>query len=273
LEKLQAYLVEETPSLHSLPCVYRIGKIGITSIESVEHTIENLEYWMDDVTWGNQFDDDPWLNYTGKLSMLDQARIMRMVRQEDDRRYPSLSWRTLWSRSVLTVEKHPYGLWVFALRYAPANNVEVFDEVDKLMGRRLPRDLPVDLVGSLLRGSIFDYEHIKDLAQKEDALFDRVVLTCAIDPAEMTSFEFLRQMIYENSDNDQALSTLSNVALSYYHDSLLFDIMELTNDPNLVEQIKTELRPYSKQDDIDESELSYDDDYFDENDYFDGEES
>ena len=34
--------------------------------------------------------------------------------------FPSVSVRTLFSRSVLTIEQHPFGLWVVELRYAPA---------------------------------------------------------------------------------------------------------------------------------------------------------
>jgi hypothetical protein len=60
---------------------------------------------------------------------------------------------TLWSRSVVRIERHPFGLWVFEVRYAPVQG-------DRTAVARLsdasgfPADLPVDVVPTLLRGPL-----------------------------------------------------------------------------------------------------------------------
>lgn len=243
LRALAPYLVEEIPALTDLPCSLRVVKTEITSLEVVENAVEALELWLDDTVWANSFNDDPWRSQQGQLNMLDQARMLRWVREDSPNRFESLSWRSLWSRSVLRVEKHPLGMWVFDLRYAPAQESKAMDFVNELMKTRFPRDLPIDLAASILRGSTLTDAYVQDLRARGEGVMEQAAITCAIEPAEMTSFETLRRLVQENRGDEVVLGDLARVASAYRHDAVLFEIMALTEGMPLGDELRQFLAP------------------------------
>jgi hypothetical protein len=243
LRALGPYLVDEDPALMDLPCSLRVVKTDISSLEVVENAVEALELWLDDTVWANSFDDDPWRSREGQLNMLEQARMLRWVREDSPTRFESLSWRSLWSRSVLRVEKHPLGMWVFDLRYAPAQENKAMDFLNELMKSRLPRDLPIDLAASILRGSMLTDAYVQDLRARGERVMEQAAITCALEPAEMTSFETLRRLVQENRGNEEVLRDLAQVASAYRHDAVLFEIMALTEGMPLGDELGQFLAP------------------------------
>lgn len=154
---LASYLVDQPNSRVDLTKVIRFASpLDINDPQTIRDSIEHLELWMDDNVWHSSFDDDPWMGVDGNLSMLEQTQALRDVTLEHPGRFPSMSYRTLWSRSIVTIEQHPRGVWVFELRYSPAGDRLAIERSNELTLQRLPNDLPVDLAASLLRAPCYD---------------------------------------------------------------------------------------------------------------------
>lgn len=245
---LAPYLVAQAPSVVELPRTLRLVKsLDIEDRAVIERSIENLELWMDDATWASAFEEDPWLGAPERLNMLDMAAWTRDVAQEHPDRFPSLSWRSLWSKGVLRIERHPFGMWAFELRYAPAKDRTTIDLVNELLSSRLPDDLPVDLAASLLRGGCLGMEYVRDLEVRNELPVDRAGLSCALAPGEMTAFAALEKLMHEHHDDAELLGLLGDLASRYRHDELLFEMAVLTRGTKLGQDLLTFLSPRSNE--------------------------
>ena len=244
LDALRPYLIDPAPAVVDLPRVARTVKIlDIDDRAVVANSIDNLELWMDDATWASAHNDDPWRYASRPMGMLDQARWLRETSEEHPDRFPSLSWRTLWSKGVMRLEQHPMGMWVFELRYAPASDGKVIDAVNELLGSRLPRDLPVDLAASLLRGGCLGEDFVEELRARGERPLDQAALTCGLGPAEMSSHETLLRLAREHRTDEDMLGSLADLAARYRHDAVLFEIAALSEGTALGDDLMQFLAP------------------------------
>lgn len=244
LEALGPYLDPERRPAVELERHLRVVKpLDVEAPSQLDDAIRGLELWVDDTSWGSAFDDDPWQRVEGPLGMVDQTRLLREAAAEDPDRFPTLGYRMLWSGSILRIEQHPMGMWVFDLRYRPAQDEKVIANLNDLLGTRWPEDLPIDLVASLLRGGVIDERLLADLEAQREAPLDRAAARCGMAPGETSTAATLAQIVDEVGDDQDALATLANLASRYRHEALLFTLWDRTEGTPLGDDLERFLSP------------------------------
>jgi len=219
-----------------------VKPIDVDDIEVIQNSVRGLELWIDDASWGSAFVDDPWTTVDTDAGMLVLSQVIGRVGEQDRGRRPSVSYRTLWSRSILTIEQHSFGLWVFAIKYDPAADRRAIEKLAGAeLGSRLPPDLPVDIAASLMRGDSLTRESIRMRETSSLGPFDLAV-RCAIDPGEASTIDTLRWAIDAWSGEDK-IRSLADVLSANNHTSLLFEMAASTQDEELRAQLVHWLEP------------------------------
>lgn len=188
--------------------------------------------WVDDAAWGSAYLDDPWRDLDPDAGMMMLSLHMKRVMEQHPGRHPSLSFRTLWSRSLITVEAHPFNLFVFDVRFRPSSDRRALELLGGAEpGSRLPPDLPVDVAASLLRGNSTTRESLTISEKSALELFDLAAL-CAMDPGEATTIARLRERLRDWTD-DERLRGLADVLNAYEYSALLYEAAATAKDPEL----------------------------------------
>jgi len=116
-------------------------------------------------SWGSAHLDDPLRDDMPAASPLVLVAASRRGGHKQQRlgRVPSMTWRTVHSRSYLSFEIHMRELVCAAVRYRPAPNSHqaVVAELNETFGTTFPTDLPLDVIGALTG---FGYNREVDLA-------------------------------------------------------------------------------------------------------------
>lgn len=220
-EALAPYAVVEPPRVPELPRVVRSLKDAAPEHrEAIEQVCEHYDRWLDDATWANAHDDDPWPDYAPARNALQRTVQLREAGQEVPSRTPSRGYRTLFSQSALTVEYHPLSV-VFVARYAPAPSGLNRDAWVSLFGPSLPSDVPLDLAASLLRsGNLL----VADLSDQGPWQPWQTLGRCALEPGEPLSGEELRARFLAADTDGDARVMLLQLALHYEQSWVLFDL-------------------------------------------------
>ncbi len=238
------YTPAEAPDAISFPRHERLVKqMQIDGIDVIKNAIEGLELWVDDAAWGSAFLDDPWQSLEPDAGMMMLSLHMRRVLDQHPGRRPSLSFRTLWSRSIITIEQHPFDFWVFDLRYHPCPDQRAVEMLaGDEPGARLPPDLPVDVAASLLRGNSTTRESI-ELSELDPFHLAALV---AIDPGEATTTEALRRAMRE-WDGEDRIGGLMEILSAYELSALQFETVATTKEERLRESLLAHLAPASEE--------------------------
>jgi hypothetical protein len=261
---LGAYLDRPHTSAHRLTRSLRISRgaledLGLESIDHFANVIAHREKWTDGVAvWKSGCSDDPWPEDTTHESMIHLRVTSDRAMEQHAQRRPSISMRTLWSRSVLTVELGPWEHIVFELRYdeAPKPSRRTLDD------ETIPDGIPVDLLASLLRGSSVMPKGLAEL--KKGPLTPFIgLLACLLEPAETSTVELLRTMVRDPELREPAIALANSIGAR----GLLYELECETNDDALRSRLADEntLRPAesndgSSQDEDDEYDDEYDED-------------
>ena len=111
--------------------------------------------YLDPQPWGSARDEDP---YTDEVPgggavprLMDLAPIRDGHRLQRLGRVPSMTWRTVHSRSHLSIEIHTREVVCAAVRYRPTPPAHraVVRRINEVHGGRYPEDLPLDVLGVL----------------------------------------------------------------------------------------------------------------------------
>lgn len=107
--------------------------------------------FLDPQPWGSARDEDPYPEDAPGDHLADFAPIRDGHRMQRLGRVPSMSWRTLHSRSHVAIEIHTRDVVCAAARYRPApdSHRAVVRRINEAHGERYPEDLPLDVVGVL----------------------------------------------------------------------------------------------------------------------------
>jgi hypothetical protein len=248
LESLRAalarYTVSDDPGALDFPKTERVVKqLELRDIGPIERSIDAQELWIDDARWGSAYLDDPWSGVSPDLGMLQLSTLVERVKDQHSGRRPSLSFRTLWSRSIFTIEQHPLGFWAFELRYVPAGDARAIRDLcgtDPVAS--LPRDLPVDLAASLMRGgsATRDTLRVNDEAGRDPMM---LAVRCAMLPGEATTIGAMRDSVRAWADDPERGDALAQIADGFGHEATLFELAAITNDTRFAGAIKALLRP------------------------------
>lgn len=123
--------------------------------------------FLDPQSWGGVREEDPYPEDLGDDRLMDVAPMRDGHKLQRLGRVPSMTWRTLHSRSQLSIEIHTREIVCAAVRYRPSppSHRAVVRRINEVHGERYPEDLPLDVVG-VLAGWEFDVED--DLAHNLD---------------------------------------------------------------------------------------------------------
>jgi len=240
---VSAYTPADAPRRLELPRHERVVKqLDVSGFEVLTNTIEALELWVDDATWGSAYIDDPWASLEPDAGMMMLSLHVERVKEQHGGRPVSFSYRTLWSRSVLKIEAHPFGLWVFDLSYRPFSDRRTIELLARdEPGARLPADLPVDLAASLLRGNGSTVESIRLNRERGTELFDLAAL-CALEPGEATTVSALRDAMGAWRA-DERFEGLTDVLGAFGYSALQFEAAATAEDATVGEALLARLAP------------------------------
>lgn len=242
-QRLAPYLEPQRGSLRELPETLRVFKpIQVEDPTVVTRTVEAFDLWMDDASWANGHDDDPWADLAPELGMLRLHAAREHAQREHHGRFPATSFRSLWSRSAMTITQMPFGAWVFELRYAPADDAETLRELEDALGTSLPaHDLPVDLVASILRDASADPHKVDQMCEEAP---EAMLAKLSCEPAEPTSFALMERWMKRSGHDDELASSLAELASGHRFDGLLFDLaLSRPVDDDLRRSLEDFLRP------------------------------
>ncbi|TDE32175.1 hypothetical protein [Actinomadura sp. 6K520] len=127
--------------------------------------------FLDPQPWGSARQEDPYPEeFPGGNAaprLLDHVPTRDGHRLQRLGRVPSMTWRTVHSRSQLSIEIHTREVVCAAVRYrpSPAAHREVVRRINEVHDERYPEDLPLDALG-VLAGWDFGVE--EDLARNLD---------------------------------------------------------------------------------------------------------
>ena len=180
-----------------------LEELELESIERLAELIAASETWMDgEARWFNGLATDPWPEDPMTSPMME----LRLCHEDSKRTYPdiapSVSMRTLWSRSVITIEQGSFEQLIFSLRYEPAPFV-AWHPHDPQNELGLPDDLPADVMASLLRAPVTSLPRISALLQ--ETLDPMLVLSALLLEPEPTQLKHLRALLRSPEDIEPAM--------------------------------------------------------------------
>lgn len=267
IRDLEGYVARPFRSGHELTKrlrVYRgsLEDIGLESLDHLANVIAHGEQWTDGAaTWKNGCLTDPWPDDPSGESMLTLRVIHDDASAQYDGRRPSISMRTLWSRSILRLEQERWGSVVFELVWDPVPP----PKVPHRFANDFPQDMPADLLASLLRGSSLTPGGLARMRAEELSPFAAMV-TCVLEPASPTTFQLLRELM--RSDDPELREAGIGLAADAGARGLLYELGCESSDLELVGRLAelTKLHPPPPPD-AEDDEDDWDDDYDDDDDY------
>ncbi|SEM42540.1 hypothetical protein SAMN05444354_116148 [Stigmatella aurantiaca] len=160
-ESLAPYFLASPPSESKLERTVR-GFLGTGARDQLDlmklHDRYKASAFLDGMAWGSAYPREPLMDTLPK-GAAGQAQAQR-YREQARTGTPTFSFRSLYSKSILTAEAHVgivdgVNLFIAQLRYRPAKQASMLRELNQRLGTRYPEDLPVDLAGALV-GLPFD---------------------------------------------------------------------------------------------------------------------
>lgn len=128
-----------------------------------------LMRYLEHASWGSSHAEDPYQDDFEAVSPLELGAYEQRHRLKAQLLgcVPSMTWRTLHSRSLLSFEIHSRGLVFAAVRYRPTpkSHHAVVERVNTAFDMNYPLDLPLDVLGAL---TCFDFLTEPDLGHLLD---------------------------------------------------------------------------------------------------------
>lgn len=104
--------------------------------------------FLENYGWGSEYSEDPHRGFVDRGG-LDGMLALRQTGGMDPQRVPSESYRTMYSRSIVTLELHRSG-YVIEAKYRPNPHAGAVHAINARFGTSFPEDLPLDCVGVLM---------------------------------------------------------------------------------------------------------------------------
>lgn len=190
-------------------------------------------------SWGSARTEDPLLDdipATSPIAVLAASREGRHAQQLLGR-VPSMSWRTVHSRSYLSFEIHTVELICVRLAYRPSppSHRAVVRRCNEELGFNLPADVPLDVVGALTGFGFNGEQDIIENVTKPDnlgQLADGLRICAALWEGDLASTLRLREFARHPERNIRL--AIVRIAHSYNLPFLLYDVaLASEDDPEL----------------------------------------
>lgn len=125
--------------------------------------------YLEHSSWGSAHAEDPYRDDFEAVSPLEMGAYeqQHQLKAQLLGRVPSMTWRALHSRALLSFEIHARGLVFAAVRYRPTpkSHHVVVERLNAALDMNYPLDLPLDVLGAL---TCFDFLTEPDLAHLLD---------------------------------------------------------------------------------------------------------
>lgn len=188
---LQPYLVSEAPGVLATTGRERYFIAGDeNAFENVAGFYEQRQPTFDTTTpWGSKYPEDPWGEERpiGASLSIHESFAYRDFVAQNGSSVDTLSFRTLFSRTVARVERHPFSSVVVEAQYAPQPASPVIAAVNHEHGVALPVDAPLDLAVSLLYAGMYTRSRAAEIVAAEGPSPMAVLAQCALMPAHATT--------------------------------------------------------------------------------------
>lgn len=122
--------------------------IGAPDLSELQ-THLSINPFIEPLFWGSAHAQDPWPEEIPTEALEDLGGTSHDQLRQAPLSVPTLSARTIISRSVISVEEHE-GVFVVQVRYEPASHQEQIQALNAQFGSHYPHDLPLDVVAALL---------------------------------------------------------------------------------------------------------------------------
>lgn len=242
-EALAPYFPERLPARLELPSIARGFAGNETMLDANHEQLENhftMTSALDFLSWGSDYDDDPWPEeLPEKLHRLALMAKLRELMAQRPTRVRSTSYRSFWSRSIVTLERHGDGWFVLQARYRPARSPEVVRSFNEQLGTGFPEDLPVDVVAALL-GTGFVTGRALEQALEEPAMAESIpfhlLALGAVRHSDLRMLEILRRVARSESTSVRRVAAILADWLRY--DLLLHEMCATELDPTLSAELE-----------------------------------
>lgn len=243
-DALAPYFPAFVPSEEKLERTVRgfIGTGAVNKIDLIQlHDRYKTSAFLDPLAWGSSQKKDPFLDARPKGH--ESEELYRSFREQAPQGFPSFSFRSLFSKSILRAEAHANladGVHIFVgqLRYHPAKQGALIHELNQRLGMKLPEDLPVDLAGALI-GLPFDPPEVIRAALPKQTdpskiAFGLLCLDC-LDSDNSSAEKDLRQ--YASHPEGSVRQLVANLALNRGLKPLITEMASREQQPELKKQL------------------------------------
>jgi hypothetical protein len=195
---------------------------------------------LDFLSWGSDYDDDPWpAELPKKVPRLALLAKLREFMAQRLMRVRSTSYRSFWSRSIVTLERHGDGWFVLQGRYRPCRSTEVVRDFNERLGTDFPEDLPVDVVAALL-GLGFVTARALERALDDPTMVESVpfhlLALGAVRHSDLRMMDIVRR--YARSDSIALRRVAAILADWLRYDLLLHELCAAESDPKLLSELE-----------------------------------
>lgn len=223
-----------------LPNVYSGDMVPFNGLDLDRYT--TMMRYLEQSSWASSRQEDPYQDDFTALSPLELGGYERQHRLKSQRLgwVPSMSWRTLHSRSILSFEIHARALVCAAVRYRPTpkSHHTVVERINAELNLDYPLDLPLDVVGAL---TCLNFQSAAELEDNltdpgsDEHLATAIQVFGALWHGDLRATLRLRQ--YATHPDSSVRHAVLRVAADYNYRFLFEEVALVTTDPESMEQL------------------------------------
>lgn len=269
---LQPYLVNQAPGVLATAGRERYFIAGDeNAFENVAGFYEQRQLTFDTTTpWGSKYAEDPWGEERpigASLSIRESYAYRDFVAQNGSS-VDTLSFRTLFSRTVARIERHPFSSVVVEVQYTPHPDSAIVAAINRDFDVALPVDAPLDLAVSLLYAGKYTRSRAAEIVAADGPSPMAVLAQCALMPAHTTT----QAKLLEWAKDPALFRDVLDIATAFGFRQLALVLAATTANPEEAELIygwmaRAAEPPAETEGDSDDDDDDYDyDDYEDEED-------
>jgi hypothetical protein len=225
-----------------VPNVYSGDMVDLNGLDLDRYM--TMVHYVDAGFWGSHWQDDPMSDAPGEAGPIGMLAFKNDYLTGAQRigRVPSMTWRTLHSRSYVSFEVHQRDVVCAAVRYrpSPASHQKVVAQINEELNGDFPVDMPLDAIGALT-GFNFARESglIDNLTEPESTeyLIGGLRAFAALWSGDLRQTRRLREFT-DHPDTEVRL-TLARIATWYCYRFLLQDLALAETDPDLIDELET----------------------------------
>lgn len=202
-----------------------------------------MVHYTEGGSWGSHWLDDPVSDDVEQVTPIGMLAFNHdhLTKAQQIGRIPSMTWRTLHSRSYVSFEIHQRDIVCAAVRYrpSPASHQKTVAQLNDELNADFPVDMPLDAIGTLT-GFNFSRERglVNNLTEPEntDYLIGGLRIFAALWSGDLRETQRLRA--YTDHPDVKVRIALASIASWYGYQFLLQDLALTETDPDLIDELE-----------------------------------